>query len=244
MGRIAKDSVTFILTSCGRVDLLEKTLDSFLEWNDYPIEKYIITEDSANPIVFEQCERLNHEKYDGKLEFIFNETKLGQTASIDKAYQQVKTPFVFHCEEDWLFYRNGFIQQSIDLLKAYRNILQAWIRPKSDGHVNRIAPLVFSINGVPFRKVLSSTFYTGRILETGEKEIVSNYNGFSFNPGLKRMEDYKLLGDGGYSKFKQEHLIDYYYRDLGFIVVALGKNDDDGWVKHIGNNRRVKNTKH
>lgn len=237
------NKITLVLTSCGRIDLLEQTLDSFFQWNDYPITEYIITEDSADPKVFEDCEKLNREKYNNKLKFIFNYQKLGQTASIDKAYAMVKTPYIFHCEEDWNFYRGGFIKQSIDLLNIYPNILQAWIRPKSDGHVNRIAPLVFKVNGIPFRKVLPATFYTGRILEDGKREIVQNYNGFSFNPGVKRLRDYKLL-KGGYSKYNQEHLIDYFYRDAGYIVVGLGENDQDGWVNHIGNNRRVKNTKH
>lgn len=239
-----EDKVTFVLTSCGRLDLLEQTLNSFFKWNDYPIARYIITEDSADPKVFEACERLNREKYDGKLEFIFNYEKLGQTASIDKAYQMVETPYIFHCEDDWLFYRSGFIKQSMKLLKIYRNILQTWIRPKSDGHINRIASLVFKINNISFRKVLAASFYTGRILKDNKPELVQNYNGFSFNPGLKRLADYKLLGEGGYSRFNQEHLIDYFYRDLGFIVVSLGNDNDDGWVKHIGDNRRVKNTKH
>ena len=39
--------VTFVLTSCGRPDLLEKTLDSFLKYNTFVIKNYIITEDSA-----------------------------------------------------------------------------------------------------------------------------------------------------------------------------------------------------
>lgn len=238
-----ENKITFVLTSCGRVDLLEKTLDSFLKWNNYPIEDYIITEDSTDSMVFEDCKKLNREKYDNKLKFIFNHEKLGQTKSIDKAYSMVKTPYIFHCEEDWNFYRAGFIKQSIDLLNIYPNILQAWIRPKSDGHINRIAPLVFKVNGIPFRKVLPVTFSTGRILKDGNREIVKNYNGFSFNPGVKRLRDYKLL-NGGYSSYNQEHLIDYFYRDAGYIVVSLGKNNTDGWVNHIGNNRRVENTKH
>ena len=56
--------ITMVLTSCGRNDLLEKTLDSFFKYNTYPIERYIIIEDSADFIVFDECERLNKEKYD------------------------------------------------------------------------------------------------------------------------------------------------------------------------------------
>lgn len=70
MGLLIMKKITFVLTSCGRNDLLEKTLDSFFKWNTYPIERYIISEDSVDPKVFEECKRLNQEKYDGKIEFI------------------------------------------------------------------------------------------------------------------------------------------------------------------------------
>ena len=39
--------VSLVITSCGRFDLLEKTLDSFFRYNTYPIKKVIITEDST-----------------------------------------------------------------------------------------------------------------------------------------------------------------------------------------------------
>ena len=66
--------------------------------------------------------------------------------------------------------------------------------------------------------------------------------GFSFNPGLKRMHDYHMLGCGGYARLGREHLIDAFYRDLGFRVVSLSSNDDDGYVRHIGGARHVENT--
>lgn len=39
--------VTLVITSCGRFDLLEKTLDSFFKFNKHPIAEIIITEDST-----------------------------------------------------------------------------------------------------------------------------------------------------------------------------------------------------
>ena len=39
--------VSLVITSCGRFDLLKKTLDSFFEKNTYPIKKIIIIEDST-----------------------------------------------------------------------------------------------------------------------------------------------------------------------------------------------------
>ena len=80
--------VTLVITSCGRFDLLEETLDSFFECNTYPIKKIIITEDSTEG---KKLERLIS-KYDGKnqeFRLIVNETRLGQLKSIDKAYREL-----------------------------------------------------------------------------------------------------------------------------------------------------------
>jgi hypothetical protein len=240
-----KREITFVLTSCGRMDLLEQTLDSFFKYNDYPIKRYIITEDSTNPKVFEECERLNQEKYNGKLEFIFNHEKLGQSKSIDKAYSMINTEFVFHLEDDYEFYRAGFIERSIDLLDSRPEVLQGWLQSKKDGQVNVIAPKVFKTEkGTPFRKIQPASFYTGRTLENGEKETVIRYAGFTYRPTLKRMSDYYILGSGGYTQFGQEHLVDYYYRDLGYSFVSLTENDEDGFVNHIGWTRRVQDHVH
>lgn len=238
------EKVTFVLSSCGRLDLLERTLNSFLRYNNYPIEKYIIVEDSADPIIYEQCKELN-ERFGNIFEFIFNEEKLGQTKSIDKAYLLVTTPYIFHCEDDWQFVSSGFIQKSLSVLRDRPEILQAWIRPKADGMLNPIGPHVFfTEDGVPFRRVMPVSFYTGRVFDNGEQETVMYYMGFSFNPGLKRIKDYNMLGSGGYHGLRLEHMIDAFYRDLGFSVVSVTNNDMDGYVKHIGNERRVENTVH
>lgn len=60
------NNVTFVLTICGRNDLLEKTLDSFFKYNSYPIKRFLIIEDSGNNEVFEECKKLNSKKY-GKI---------------------------------------------------------------------------------------------------------------------------------------------------------------------------------
>lgn len=53
---------------------------------------------------------------------------LGQIKSIDLAYQEVKTDYIFHCEDDWLFYRSGFIEDSMTILESDQSILTVWLR--------------------------------------------------------------------------------------------------------------------
>lgn len=59
------DKVTVCLTSCGRPDLLERTLKSFFEFNTYPIADFLIYEDDPN--VYNQGVNNIAEKYEVKL---------------------------------------------------------------------------------------------------------------------------------------------------------------------------------
>lgn len=236
-----KPEVTFVMTACGRVDLMEQTLDSFMKFNKYPIKKYIITEDSGDEKIFEQCRLLNERKYGNKIEFIFNNPKIGQARSIDLAYSKVDTPYVFHCEEDWEFYKSGFIEASLIVLQSDETILQAWIRPKNDRILNQIDKDIQEIKGIRVRKVLPVSFMVKGGGPQGANLIVKDYMGFSWNPGLKRMTDYNLLGTGGYLKKGAEHQVDAFYRShkKGFKIVSISSNDDEGYVKHIGWGRRA-----
>lgn len=111
---MAEKQVTFALTSCGRPDLLERTMDSFIEMNTYPIVKYLIIEDSGvediNAHLIKKYEKLN-------IEWIVNKTRLGQIKSIDLMYAKINTEYIFHCEEDWLFTAPSFIEKSFMYLR-------------------------------------------------------------------------------------------------------------------------------
>ena len=175
--------ITLVITSCNRYDLLAKTLESFYSVNKYPMKEVIVVED-----------------WDRE----------GQVKAIDKAYARVKTPYIFHCEEDWFFYEGGFIEKSLAILEKYPNILQVWIREHDD------------TNGHPVVK-----------LPQFDCETMQNpwgiWGGFSWNPGLRRLSDYKALGQP-YSHFGQEHLVSKAYSDMGFHAAITPK----GFVYHTG----------
>lgn len=174
----SKDSdVTLVVTSCGRFDLLKRTLASFDAFNRSPIREVFITEDSGDEAVKACIPEHWHEH----TTFFVNVPRLGQLHSIDLAYSHVKTPWIFHCEDDWEFYRPGFIEDSLVFLKADPQALQVWLR--SFAHDLALhSPYVY----------------------LGEREVVEgiaayrvgshkeDWQGFSFNPGLRRMVDYQL----------------------------------------------------
>jgi hypothetical protein len=203
--------VTFALTSCGRPDLLEKTMDSFLEMNTYPIEKYIITEDSGiegiNDILIKKYEFLN-------IEWIINKTNIGQIKSIDNMYAKINTKYIFHCEEDWLFTDKSFIEKSMIILENHPRILQVCLRDQSD------------TNGFPIAKY-SSEFDFYKLVND------SPCGCFSFNPGLRRLHDYKLISS--YESIGHEAEASIKYKKLGFRMAILKTKH----VEHIGWDRHV-----
>lgn len=171
------NDVTVVLTACNRPDLLEKTLDSFFEMNTYPLARFIIIDDGMN----EGCNDFVKSKYEFPIELVYNNPKLFQIKSIDTAYSMVTTPYIFHMEEDWEFIKPNFIEHSKEVLEADDNIIQVWLRGLDDATVNHPhTDDVFEMNG----RNLVLLKYTGV------------WNGFSFNPGLKRLKDWAVLPNG------------------------------------------------
>ncbi len=206
--------ITFVLTSCNRFDLLEETLKSFVKFNDYPIEKYIFIEDTHK---IEELEDVINKfpEIKEKAILLHNEPKLGQMASIDRAYSFVETDYIFHCEEDWEFYNKNFIKDSLSVMQHDEKIVSVWIRAKDD------------TNGMPIENNVSETKdgTSFQLLETGYRDV---WHGFTLNPGLRRTKDY-LLGKPFYDKGSEEALSEFYF-DKEFRGAILPK----GYLKHIG----------
>ncbi|MFH7346915.1 glycosyltransferase family 2 protein, partial [Pseudomonas syringae pv. tagetis] len=77
-----------------------------------------------------------------------------QMRSVDAAYSLMESSWVFNCEDDWVFYRPLFIEESMTLLKRDPQALLVLLR--SYNHVLRIhSPYVYLIErelveGIPF----------------------------------------------------------------------------------------------
>ena len=54
--------ITLVITACGRLDLLKRTIDSFNKYNNYPIYKRIIVDDSGDEKVHEELKK-NYQGY-------------------------------------------------------------------------------------------------------------------------------------------------------------------------------------
>ncbi|WP_370407732.1 glycosyltransferase [Tenacibaculum dicentrarchi] len=210
--------ITFVLTSCDRHDLLELTLLSFIENNKYPIAQYIFIEDSPK----EDSIRTVLDKFPELKGYILivNNPKLGQMRSIDLAYSYVKTEYIFHCEDDWKFLRSNFIEESLSILEENKNIMTVWLREQSD------------TNGHPIEKTTFST-KTGVDYKLMATKYLRIWHGFTLNPGLRRLSDYKKVGLFYTNGHEGEASVIFHSLNFRGAILNKGAIEHEGWNRHI-----------
>lgn len=175
--------ITVCLTSCNRFDLLQITMDSFFKINNYPIKEFIINEDSGNISMRDNI----LSKYGDRVKLIFNPVNLGIYKSIDNIYNIVSSEYIFHCEDDWRFESNhNFMQDSLNILEEKKDIHQVWIR--KDAHPSWIEHNLY-------------TTPSGTRYKMMKNPHCGDWCGFSHNPGLRRLSDYKKMFPNGFSEF-------------------------------------------
>jgi hypothetical protein len=228
----ATRGVTVVITSCGRPDLLVRTLDSFIEHNTYPIADFILMEDGEKPASPSLEDRYRARNF----KWLFTGARLGQMRTIDRAYALVNTEYIFHCEDDWEFLASGFIEKSLAVLEHSPNTLQVWLRAADDTNGHPIMREAFTAGDVAYR-LMQPGYVTP---EWG------TWHGFSLNPGLRRHRDYLLLGSFAHldphrdkPPYEVEREASEFYMKRGFLAAILTDQAGRGYVRHIGWGRRV-----
>lgn len=167
--------ISVIITSCNRFDLLEQTLDGFFRLNTFPIKEYILKEDSGNV----ECTIKILKKYGNRIKIISSPTNEGLLKSLDTLYSLVNTPYVFTLEDDWKFEGNkDFMKESYYILEDNPHIHQVWIR-----------------DGIPKKWLEDKRDNYTNVSQFHE----GDWCGFSFNPSLRRLYDYKRMFPLGYN---------------------------------------------
>jgi len=115
----APAEITVVITSCGRQDLLERTLDSFLKYNTYPICEFVVMEDGDA----EKNRPLEAKYRRHNIRWLSTGKRIGQIAAIDAAYRHIATEYIFHCEDDWQFTSAGFVEKSLAVLSSNPGVL-------------------------------------------------------------------------------------------------------------------------
>lgn len=205
--------VTLCLTSCGRPQLLRETLDSLLAHNSFDA-KWLI-EDAGDKRVAAYLQSIGWGEG-----IILNDNRLGQMRSIDRLYEQVKTPLIFHCEDDWLF-------SDTDLLPASRAVLEAEPRA-SCVSVRELADLPPFAQQRLIRREVNGVRYALMPLDTHPE-----WFGLTFNPGLTRLALWRQYGP--YAEIGSEARISLKMKRNGLTCAFL----DPGACRHIGGEAHV-----
>jgi hypothetical protein len=144
--------------------------------------------------------------------------------AIDRAYAQVGTPLIFHCEDDWLFTRGGFMRESAALLQALPDVSMVGLRPRAE-----LNPLV---RASPVERLGDIAYFR---MDPG---LHPEYFSHSFNPGLRRLADYARFGP--YAPLGQEPDVSYAFKQAGFRIANL----EVPAVQHIGFGRHIDDPMH
>ncbi len=209
-------SIALCLTIGRRPELLRQTLESLLSRAEF---KQIIAindfrDEETNEVFRTLCPT-------GTL--ISLPEQLGHHRAVDAMYAKVQTPYVLHCEDDWVFDHDLKIAESIQLLHALPEISTVCLRQYADfSHDPAIAAQTFTqeFDDLTYRR-----------LDRTHKQ----WHGYTFNPHIASIGLWKKTGP--FAKFKKERHISRSLRKLGQYVAYL----EPGACRHIGELDSVSN---
>lgn len=215
---------TLTITSCKRFSLFMQTITSFFEMCDDIdlISEIIIVDDNSSLDDIKQLQNyLLFIMKDFPITLIHRKNNPGHAESLNILFDSVKTDYIFHLEDDWLFTKDGhFIRAGFDIMQDCNDIKSVIMR-------NWIA------QGTQYSKKYSTGVceyykhnFNGLKFKKGD---LSTYPGYSLNPSLQCIKDIRTIG-----RFENRPLFElrfaYKYFSYDYRVALM----QDDYCKHIG----------
>ena len=133
----AKPQITFSITTCKRTDLFVRTMNSFLQCcQDIDlIDEWLCVDDNTHP-----DERATMQYLFPFFRFIWKgPDEKGHARSMNLILQNARTPYLFHCEDDWQFFSpKPFLSEALEILQAEADIGQVLVNrnyaEETNGH--------------------------------------------------------------------------------------------------------------
>lgn len=209
---IDPNAITIVLTSCGRFDLLGKTIDTFS--NHFNYKEIVIVEDSVN---LEGIQSFVSRRSGVRIRF--NDPKLGQMASIDAAYAAVETPYIFHLEDDWHFFAGYDLEKCTSALEKFDDC---------SGII-----LAFNRFEDRFGKHIEKLDLAGGDYFAVNPSAHPEWFSYTFNPSIVRRETWRQYGP--FSQFISEAKLSHFMKQTGKRCYFLNNHIGE----HIGDGRHV-----
>lgn len=224
--------VTFTITTCKRYDLFERTINSFINCCDdvHLISEWICVDDNSS----EMDRALMRQKYPFFKFLMKDHESKGHAVSMNLILDSVQTPFFFHMEDDWEFFRPGrYIQDCLEVLN--QNI---WFGQCLLNHNYAELPTDQIQGGFP-NKTSNGLIYTLHEYQPDAFAFENKYGRvsncaywphYSLRPGLNRTVCLRQVGRYNPSAAHFEMEFSYRYVQLGYKTTFLD------WMscKHIG----------
>lgn len=220
--------VTVTVTTCKRLDLFTQTMNSFINCCEDidMVDEWICVDDNSSTEDREKMQKL----YPFFKFYMKDQSSKGHPQSMNIIKSMVKTPFVFHMEDDWKFFdKRRYVSECLDVLADNPKIGQCLLNKNYAETEGDIAIL-----GGEFHQTKTGLrYYIHEYVATeeqkkiwhkkhGNKGIHCNYwPHFSFRPSLLRTKILHELGefDTKISHFEMEYSTRYVTK--GYISAFL-----------------------
>lgn len=228
--------VTFTITTCKRLSLFEPTINSFLRCckDIHLIDEWICVDDNSS----QQDRELMKQKYPFFTFYFKTPQEKGHPTSMNIIKNMVKTPYVFHMEDDWKFYcQRNYISECLEVLadnpvlgqcllnKNYGEIPKNWDCP---GGYNKLTAsgIRYIIHEHTKNQDETNLFYS----RYSGKPNCAYWPHYSFRPSLLRKSIWERLGNFDDTVAHFEMVYAYKYRDSGYVSAFL----DGLYCMHTG----------
>lgn len=228
--------ITFTITTCKRYDLFSQTMNSFINCctDIDKISRWICVDDNSS----EEDRKKMQEKYPF-FEFYFKTPEeKGHPRSMNILQKMVKTPYVFHMEDDWTFFiQKPYLQNCLDILSENpefgqclinRNYaeLPEHIRYVGGHHQTTDENKRYILHEHAPTVEAQQKFYE----KYGHKDNCAYWPHFSFRPSLLKTSVWKQLGpfDENVAHFEMVYARNYAQKKLQSVFL------EGVYCKHTG----------
>lgn len=193
--------VTLTITSCKRLDLFEKTVNSFVNCCEdiNLIDRWICVDDNSSPEDRNRMETM----YPFFEFYLKTPAEKGHPQSMNIIRKLVETPYIFHMEDDWMFFcKRNYITDLMDVIGQNWRLMQCLVN-KNYGETSTDIGIVGGEFG---RTDKGIRYYTHEMVTTEESKIkwhakngvgfnCNYWPHFSFRPSLFRTRIFHELGE-------------------------------------------------
>ena len=229
------NKITVTMTMCKRYHLFRKTVISFINCCEdaHLIDEWIVVDDNSS-----ETDKNTAIREFPFIKFIWKgPEEKGHARSMNIIQKCVSTPYIFHIEDDWLFYRKEkYLSICLDILDSNSSYGQCLLN-RSYGerdicyNIACHSPMTFSKNN---NRYYEHVYYTGKELEEFNKKFPSKnctyWPHYSLRVGMTRKDVFDKIGVFNESTGHFEMEYAFRYVEKGYKTVFM----DNMYCYHTG----------